>query len=201
MENSQSTRPRVEGDREQEILGAALDVLADVGFDLLTMDAVAREARASKATLYRRWEGKTPMIIEALLSHRGEERLPDTGSLREDLLASFCGIGGLDDPRQIGVLASVMTAVARDEEFATAFRRDFIGPKQRTARAIFDRASARGEIDESVDLDLIAPALSAIVVHRTLLLGEPPGPDLITRVIDQIILPAVTSEPHQKAAP
>ena len=47
-------RPRVEGDREREILDAALEVLAEVGYDRLTMDAVAQRAKASKATLYRR---------------------------------------------------------------------------------------------------------------------------------------------------
>ncbi len=48
------TRPRVEGDREAEILSATLEVLVDVGYDRLTMDAVAARAKASKATLYRR---------------------------------------------------------------------------------------------------------------------------------------------------
>ena len=47
-------RPRVEGDREREILDAALEVLSEVGYDRLTMDAVAQRAKASKATLYRR---------------------------------------------------------------------------------------------------------------------------------------------------
>ena len=198
MTSTSPGRPRVVGEREQEILNAALTVLADVGFDNLTMDAVAREARASKATLYRRWDGKTSMIIEALVSHRGEERVPDTGSLRADLIESFCGQGGLDDPRQLEVFASVMTAVTRDEEFAAAFRRDFVGPKQRTARAVFAQARTRGEIAPDTDLDLIAPALAGVVLHRTLLLGEPPSTALVTRVIDQIILPAVTRTPNQK---
>ena len=53
-----STRPRVEGDREDEILDATLTLLFEVGYDRLTIDAVARRARASKATLYRRWDTK-----------------------------------------------------------------------------------------------------------------------------------------------
>ena len=60
-------RPRVEGDREQEILDATLEVLGDVGYDRLTMDAVATRAKASKATLYRRWNGKVSLVIDALL--------------------------------------------------------------------------------------------------------------------------------------
>ena len=49
------SRPRVEGDREREILEAALETLADVGYDRLNFDSVASAAKASKATLYRRW--------------------------------------------------------------------------------------------------------------------------------------------------
>jgi RNA polymerase sigma factor (sigma-70 family) len=73
------SRPRVEGDREQEILDATLDVLADVGYDRLTMDAVAAQARASKATLYRRWSTKAALVIDALLSMKEPHELPDTG--------------------------------------------------------------------------------------------------------------------------
>ena len=64
-------RPRVEGDREQEILEATLEVLAEVGYDRLTMDAVAPGAKASKATLYRRWTNKVSLVIDALELHKG----------------------------------------------------------------------------------------------------------------------------------
>lgn len=193
-----ATRPRVEGDREQEILAATLDVLADVGYDRLTMDAVATHARASKATLYRRWNGKVALIIDALLSQKGAPDVPDTGNLRDDLLEAFCGMGGMTDQRQMSVLAAVITAIARDADFAKAFREQFIGPKAAGGRLIFQRAIDRGEIRDDVDLDIITAALPGIVLHRQFLLGEAPDEDLITRVIDQIIIPAVlTQHPSQ----
>jgi AcrR family transcriptional regulator len=187
-------RPRVEGDREQEILAATLDVLAEVGYDRLTMDAVATHARASKATLYRRWNGKVSLIIDALLSQKGPLAAPDTGTLRGDLLETFCGMGGLTDQRQMSILASVITAIARDAEFAAAFREQFVGPKAAVGRLLFQRAIDRGEIRADVDLDIVTAALPGIVLHRQFILGEPPTQDLITRVIDQIILPAVLTQ-------
>ena len=96
-----SQRPRVEGDREHEILAATLEILTEVGFDKLTMDAVAARAKASKATLYRRWENKASLVIEALHSSKEEPPLPDTGTLRGDLTSAFCGMGGLADPDKI----------------------------------------------------------------------------------------------------
>ncbi len=188
-----SARPRVEGDREQEILEAVLTVLSDVGYDRLTMDAVATRARASKATLYRRWQDKATLVVEALLCHKGETPPPpDTGSLRGDLLEAFCGMGGLTDRAEMAILGAVVTAIGRDQAFAELFRRDFIGPKAAAGRVIFERASARGEISPDLDLDLVVGALPGIVLHRAFLLGEHPDADLIARVVDQIILPAVT---------
>jgi len=186
-------RPRVEGDREQEILSATLDVLADVGYDRLTMDAVATRAQASKATLYRRWNGKVRLVIEALNSLKGPEAAPDTGSLRGDLIAAFCGMGGLTDERQMRVLGAVITAIARDADFAEAWRRDFIAPKAAISRSIYERAQERGEVRQDIDIDLLAPALPGIILHRLFLLGQPPTEEVIEQVIDQVIIPAATS--------
>ncbi|WP_235737098.1 helix-turn-helix domain-containing protein [Nocardioides alcanivorans] len=74
--SSSPSRPRIEGDRQREILAAALDVLVEVGYDRLTMDAVARAARASKATLYRRWTNKPTLVIDALLAVKDVPRCP-----------------------------------------------------------------------------------------------------------------------------
>ncbi len=188
-----TTRPRVEGDREVEILDAALEVLAEVGYDRLTMDAVALKAKASKATLYRRWNGKVSLIIDALHHHHQHE-IPaepvDTGSLRGDLILSYCGTGGLTDKPEVAAFGAILTAVMRDPEFAAAFRRDVVGPKLQASQVVFQRAIDRGEISGEVDVELLAPALAGIVMHRLILVGEVPTEEIITAVIDQIILPA-----------
>ena len=189
-----STRPRVEGDRVAEILTAALEVLADVGYDRLTMDAVAQRAKASKATLYRRWSSKARLVIDALHQGHGHgkaiEQPVDTGSLRGDLIASFCAPGGVTDKPEIDGFAAIMTAIARDPEFATAFRTEVLAPKIAGTTSMFERAKQRGEIGQGVDIELLAPALAAIVLHRFFLLGELPTADIVVAVIDQIILPA-----------
>lgn len=195
----QATRPRIEGDREQQILDATLEVLAEVGYDRLTMDAVATAAKASKATLYRRWNTKQALVVGAVCSQKASGPVPDTGSLREDLLALYCGLGGFPDPRGLAVLAAVITAMSRDEEFAETYRRDFIAPKIAASRVVFDRAIARGEIAEDVDVALLAPALPGIVLHRVFLLGEEATPDLVAKIVDQIIIPAATC-PHLPTA-
>lgn len=190
-DDSLPTRPRVTGDRELEIFDATIDVLAEVGYDRLTMDAVAQAAKASKATLYRLWSSKATLVLEALLALKdppaGEL---DTGSLRGDLLAMHCGHNRLTDPRLRAVFSSIITALGHDEEFAAGFRERFIGPKIARSREIYRRATERGELRDGVDVDLVAPALAGIIMHREFLLGLPADVEAITAVVDQIILPA-----------
>jgi AcrR family transcriptional regulator len=183
-------RPRIEGERELEILETTLAILSEVGYDRLTMDAVAARAKASKATLYRRWSSKARLVIDALESDKGPHEIPDTGTLRGDLQAAFCGMGGLDDPAAISRFSSVITAISRDKEFAEAFREHFVKHKMRATDTVWERARARGELRPDIDLDLIAHALAGIVLQRVFIFGELPDQDLITKVIDQIILPA-----------
>jgi AcrR family transcriptional regulator len=189
------TRPRVEGERELQILDATLEVLDEVGYDLLTMDAVATRAKASKATLYRRWKGKPELVVAAIMAHKGEAVVPDTGSLRGDLLAAYCGSGGLNDPLAQSVLSAVVTAMVRDPEFAEVYRRDFIGPKIASSHAIYERARERGEVHPDTDLSVLAPALAGIVLHRAFLLGDAVTPELLGRVLDEVVLPAALHGP------
>jgi len=186
-------RPRVEGEREQEILDATVAVLAEVGYDRLTMDAVATAARASKATLYRRWSSKPDLVVDAVCSRKPTAHLPDTGTLRGDLLAIHTrhgGIGGLGDPRALSVLGAVVTAMGRDPEFAETYRREFIRPRVAITRTVFERARERGEISPDADVELLAPAVPAIVLHRFFLLGETVTNQMVTDVVDHVVLPA-----------
>jgi AcrR family transcriptional regulator len=186
-------RPRVEGDREEEILDATVELLLEVGYDRLTMDAVARRARASKATLYRRWEGKPSLVVDAMVRAKQAPSIQthDTGSLRGDLISTFCGLHGMAHSDATGMLGSVITALSSDPEFAERFREAFIAPKITVSQAIYARAIERGEIRADVDIDVIAPALAGILLHRSFVLGILPDDETVERVIDHVILPAV----------
>ena len=196
-----ATRPRIEGEREAEVLTAALQVLTEVGYDRLTMDAVAQAARASKATLYRRWETKQALVVDAIGTAPHAQEEVDEGSLRGDLKTIFCGIKARAGVRDASILAAVLSAMHSDEEFAAEYRERFLAPKIDQMRQAFERAQARGEVRADLDLDICAPALAGIVLHRSLVLGEPLTEELVERVLDQIILPAATCGTDPKGNP
>jgi AcrR family transcriptional regulator len=188
------SRPRIEGDREAEILDAALEILATSGYDRLTMDAVAAAAKASKATLYRRWDSKAELVVDALTRAKGAPHVEpvDTGSLRGDLMAIACNQGGMNDETALAVMASVITALHHDAEFADAFHERFLVPKISQSREVYERAKRRGEIAPDVDLDLLTPTLAAVILHRAFVLRLPVDDGTVLRIIDEIVLPAAT---------
>ncbi len=192
------SRPRIEGDREEEILEATLTLLVEVGYDRLTMDAVARQARASKATLYRRWDSKQSLVVDAVVRAKQAPLVEDhdTGTLRSDLLTTFCGPHGIAEGAATHALGAVITALMTDPEFAPIFREKFIEPKIAVTRAIYARALERGEIDDNLDLEIIGPALAGILLHRAFVMGLDPDDDIVTRVVDHLILPAVGYRPQ-----
>ncbi|MGI8699740.1 MAG: TetR-like C-terminal domain-containing protein [Nocardioidaceae bacterium] len=187
-------RPRVEGDRESEILDAALALLATSGYDRLTMDAVAAAAKASKATLYRRWDTKAELVLDALTRAKQAPRIDpvDTGSLRGDLIAMACHHGGLNDEKVLAVMASVITALHHDKEFADGFHERFLAVKQQQSRELYERAQRRGEIPPGVDLEMLTPTLAAVILHRAFVLRLPVDDATVVRIVDQIVLPAAT---------
>jgi AcrR family transcriptional regulator len=191
-ETTPRQRPRVEGDREEQILEATVDVVADLGYDRLTMDAVATAAKASKATLYRRWSTKADLVVDAISRAKGcpVPEAIDTGSLRGDLIAMSCDAGGFTDELPMSVMAGLLTALHRDPELQRAFQERFLAPRIAVTNRIYERAVERGEIAPDVDVQLLSTTLPAVIIHHAFILGIEPTEDLILRVIDNVILPA-----------
>ncbi len=164
-------------------------MLQDVGYDRLTMDAVAQAARAGKATLYRRWTSKAELVVEAICQTEFS-RLPNTGSLRGDLIALATGPGGLNHRHPHSVIAGLLTAMQRDQDLAMMIRERLFEPKSRILREIFQQARNRAELAPSADIELLMYLLPAMVIHRVLVLGHSTDQDFIERVIDEVVLPA-----------
>lgn len=186
-----ATRGR-EGSRRAEILSAALDVLLAVGYDRLTMDAVAAKAGASKATLYRHWDSKGRLVIDAFAQSMASCEVPDTGSLAGDLRALVSQAGGLLDQQSMTVIGTVVTAMVNDQWFATELRRAVIDPRVDAARGIWERAAMRGELRDDLDLDLIEHVLGGIVLSHVLLMGRDLSAGFVARAIDRVIVPAAS---------
>ena len=179
--------------RDAALRQAALELLAEIGYDRLTMDSVAARARASKATLYRRWCGKAELVVDALGGLKGAPCVPDTGSLQGDLEAVAAGSTGVDDRFHAQVMLGLITALAHDGELREVFRARLIEPRMAGMRQVLERAAARGEVDGERDLDLVVSLFPALVFHRLLTTGEVPDREFTARVMHDVILPLATA--------
>ena len=172
---------------------AALELLAEQGYDCLTIDAVAARAHASKVTIYRRWSGKADLVVDALSSLKGAPDVPDTGSLRGDLQAIVRHATSRDSRFDAQLMAGLVTALARDAELRQVFRERLVDPRIATWRQVFERAVARGEIPEGRNLDQLVLVFPAMAVHHLLVFGETVDRQFATSVIDDVIVPLATA--------
>ena len=175
------------------ICQATLDLLAEIGYDNLTMDAVAARAHASKATIYRRWPGKAALVVDALQRSKGSRPEPDTGSLTGDLDAIGEGFCSAENSFNAKIMLGLITALAHDAEIRDVFRARMIEPGMNSMRTLFERAVERGEVSKGCNLDLLASIFPALMIQQVLITGELPDADFIAQVRRDVILPLATA--------
>ncbi|MDX2376785.1 TetR/AcrR family transcriptional regulator [Microbacterium sp. LRZ72] len=185
--------------RDPEILDAALDVLAETGYDGMTIDMVAARAKAGKATLYRRWSSKPELVLDAVACMKSKDidlsSPPDTGTLRGDLVAMVTSPTIQESERKLKVMVGIVSMIARDPELAVAAREALIEPRAAANRIVFRRAMERGEISADCDVEMLCTISPAMIAHRVLMLRQPVDRDFMIGIIDRIVLPAAGLSP------
>jgi len=187
--------------RDPEILDAALEVLSESGYDGMTIDMVATRAKAGKATVYRRWSSKAELVLDAVACMKqGEidlDDLPDTGTLRGDLVAMIRTPSIRDGERKLKVMAGIVSMIARSPELAAAAQEALVEPRATVNRIFFRRAIERGEVPADIDVEKLCIIGPALVAYSVLMLGRPVDRDFLISNIDQVILPAagIRAEP------
>ena len=178
--------------RHEAICAAVFELLGEVGYDRMTMDAVAARARASKATIYRAWPTKPALVMEALVYHFGPTpEAPDTGSLRGDLLAIMATASTAVNSPPGAVIAGLMSAACRDQELSETLFSCIYETKHSIYETVIDHATARGEVPKGVDPKLLHEVLHAMVLTRRLQTSCPMDQDFVVHVVDDVLIPVL----------
>lgn len=183
---------------EAALLDAAWDELVEAGYAKLTMESVASRAGTGIAVLYRRWANKDELVLAALEHYRVSHPvdLPDTGTLRGDLLAALTGMGEARATFWAIATAAAFSGLMTGAGLTPAQVRDRILGDQRLerVRTLYQRAHDRGEID----LERIPPAVLAmpfdLVRHDLLMDLRTLKPARIRSIVDDLLLPLVRSQ-------
>jgi AcrR family transcriptional regulator len=189
------------GERDSAIREAALELLAEVGYDRMTMDGVAARARASKATIYRRWPGKRELVLDSIRC-RTEQHfdVPDTGTLRDDLIATLRVMSTKIGQRDVDLMAGVMRAMRNTPDLADTVRARTLEAKRYVGNTIVARAVARGELRAGADPEVFHETAPALMFFRILVVDQPVDDAFIVHVADDILVPLLTASGRRSNA-
>lgn len=175
------------------ILDATLAVLAESGYDRMTIDMVAARAGAARATVYRRWATKADLVLDAVarLSQTDVEsdQLPDTGSLREDLVAMIRPQTDEEQQVRIRVVTGLLALATQEPRLAEAAADAGARPWIEAIRALIQRAVDRGEY-RPADVDALARVVPLMCISHAML-QEPITREFSIGLIDGVLLPAL----------
>ncbi|MDH6702031.1 TetR/AcrR family transcriptional regulator [Streptomyces sp. MAA16] len=186
-------RSRITPEREAELYEAVLDLLREVGYDALTMDAVATRTRSSKATLYRQWGGKAELVVKAVRhSKPGALSDIDTGTLKGDLHALTLRSDDCQMEQNSALMRGLAMAVHGNPDLLRAFRDHLVEPELDEFRRILARAIDRGEVRaDNPALDYVIHMMIGGFAARTLIDEMPPTQAFLLSYIDAVVLPAL----------
>ena len=181
--------------RDADILDAALDVLAELGASGLTMDLVAERAGAGKATIYRRWTSKAELVIDAVAHMKRKqvdiEHLPDTGTLRGDLLGLFKPAAMEVSTRKRKIMTGLASLLAADQALAEAVSTAVVQPWAEAHFALMQRAQKRREISALADIGTLSQIIPSMAAYRTLVQRKPINLAFLVAMADGVIMPAL----------
>jgi AcrR family transcriptional regulator len=182
-------RPRSEA-RKQAILQAAFELLGEHGLAATSMDAVADRAGVSKATIYRWWDSKELLALDALYAawDTAGPAQRTTGKLRSEMLALVRPwVRLVASGPSARILTALLAEAQNDPEFGRAYRAHFVEPRRDQARAVFARAIARGEILAGIDVEVAIDLLWGPLYHRLFHGHAPLNEQFARRSVDTVL--------------
>jgi AcrR family transcriptional regulator len=163
-------RGRPRSDRSHRaILQATLELLAEVGFDAMSIEAISTRAGVGKTTIYRRYTSKEELVADAIESIREEIVLPDTGNLHTDIDELIQNAAQLVlTPLGRQTVATIVSSAASNPQFAHIYQTKYLEPRRQDFAIVLARAKARKEISPELDADLFFDLMSGIMLYASI---------------------------------
>jgi AcrR family transcriptional regulator len=188
---SRGGRPR-DPSRDGVIRAAILQLLAEVGYGALTMDAVASEAGVGKATIYRRWRTKQDLVVDTISDlAQAAGPLPDTGSLEGDLRAMMHGYVAVLNGPTGSALKSLLSTIPHHPALAEAFRTGPVEEWRKGFEEVWARAEQRGEVPAGMEHTMIGETVGAVLVQRWLITGWPLDDAVADEALQTVVMPVI----------
>ncbi len=173
---------------DEAISLATIELLAECGYEAFSMETVAARAGTTKSAIYRRWPSKAALVADVFDTRaRTKVTIPDTGTLRDDLLAYLGGVITAMTSEPVGrAVLNLVVAARTHPDLALLLHQGWIRLRRQVVTAILEAAVARGELRPEVDAELTADLLLGPIYYRLLVTDDPVRPALAGRLVDAI---------------
>ena len=158
-------RPR-SAQSHQAILQATLELLAKVGFERMSIEAIATRAGVGKTTMYRRYNSKEELVADAIESLRAEVVIPDTGTLWGDIDVLVQNAAQITlNPLGRQAVAMIISSASSNPQFAQIYWTKYLQPRRQAFEVVIERAKTRNEIQANIDSALVFDTMSGIMLY------------------------------------
>lgn len=172
----------------QAILKAALELLAEVGFEAMSMEAIATRAGVGKTTIYRRYSSKDELVADAIESLREEVLIPDTGSFWGDIEALIENASQISlTPLGRQTVAMIISSASSNPGFAQIYWEKYLQPRRQSFAIVIERAKARDEVSADLDAGLFFDTMSGIMLYALIFSPAEAWTDSVRRALSLLL--------------
>ena len=183
--------------KRQAIVEATLELLAEVGYGSLTIDAVAQRAGSNRVLIYRVWDSKVALVRDVLFGTAADLVLPDTGSLEQDLQSWVRQhVDRMRDQAYLKGVPGLTVELLGNPELFRETHRLYIEPSEQGFATILDRARARHEIPSAGLPERVGSLPFALLRAEIIMTLRPVSDDVIRSIVDEVFLPLVRAYGH-----
>lgn len=187
-ESAQSSTGRARNPRtHQAILDAAVALLAEIGYQELSIERVAARAGVGKATIYRWWNSKSALVIEAMEHGMALAPPPRTGDPRTDLRETIRAAAYTFAATPAGATVPALAAdITRDPTTAQQLR-NFLRPRRDAAREMLHQAAALGQLPVDIDIETVIDLFVGAIFYRSMVRGLEVDDEMIEQLVSLVL--------------
>jgi len=183
--------------RNRVILETTIDLLAENGYDSLTIEAVASKAKVGKGTIYRRWSSKTELVIDAAISMSrfeiAKEKLNKNQDLRGQLIELLSLLFLEDNKNYQKAMNAICNSVSWNEQLEKGMRDAFYWRYRSMIESILEPYVKENQITDD-DIELITDIGPALVMYNIYSGNRSTKADYAERIVDKLMMPIVLNQ-------
>jgi AcrR family transcriptional regulator len=176
------------------VLDVTLSLLAEVGFERLSIPEVAERAGVNKTSIYRRWPSKDDLVRDALavaMNHADDP--PNTGELRGDLIALARTVAAFTQSRVGTALIRIMLAEGGNPEVRALANAAYSEAGKHGPWIVIQNAMQRGELSVNADPSLMLFTIAGAIMHRVFVEQRDASNEFLIQIVDLVLYGAAAN--------